>query len=116
MTDDMVIDTRVFDLLDWLLPRAERFPRVYRSTITQRMMDALLDVHEAITAAHRSRGQSRQRHLKHADMALDRLRVYLRLAHRWHWLSNGQFEHVSRMVAEVGRLLGGWIRQTSQQN
>ena len=46
-----------------------------------------------------------------ADAALNTQRLYLRLAHRWHWLSDGQYEHVSKMVAEIGRLLGGWIRQ-----
>jgi len=34
----------------------------------------------------------------------------LRLAHQWHWLSAGQYQHVSAMVAELGRLLGGWIQ------
>ena len=34
---------------------------------------------------------------------MNKLRLYLRLAHRWRWLSDGQYEHVSRMVAEVGR-------------
>jgi len=38
----------------------------------------------------------------------------LRLAHRWHWLSDGQYEHVSRMVAEIGKLLGGWMRQAGK--
>jgi hypothetical protein len=37
----------------------------------------------------------------------------LRLARQWDWLSSGQYEHVSRIVAQVGRLLGGWIRQTA---
>ena len=27
------------------------------------------------------------------------------------WLNDGQYEHVSRQVAEVGRLLGGWMKQ-----
>ena len=35
----------------------------------------------------------------------------LRLAHHWHSLTAGQYEHVSRMVAEIGRLLGGWLRR-----
>ena len=43
----------------------------------------------------------------------DELRLYLRLARQWDWLSSGQYEHVSRLVAQVGRLLGGWIRQTA---
>ena len=40
---------------------------------------------------------------------LDKVRLYLRLTERLHWLSVGQYEHVSRLVAELGRLLGGWL-------
>ncbi|MES9859121.1 MAG: hypothetical protein ABW166_21420 [Sedimenticola sp.] len=36
--------------------------------------------------------------------------AYLKLVHRWQWLSHGQYRHVSEMVAEIGRLLGGWLR------
>jgi hypothetical protein len=42
MSYEMVIFTRTFDLLEWLLPKSERFPRAYRSTLTQRLMDAAL--------------------------------------------------------------------------
>lgn len=45
-----------------------------------------------------------------ADTALNRLRLYSRLAHHWQWLSEGQYAHVSAQVAEIGRLLGGWIK------
>ncbi|EXJ16772.1 four helix bundle protein [Imhoffiella purpurea] len=66
-------------------------------------------------AAQSRRGRARQSALADADAALNRLRLYLRLAHRWRWLSNSQYEHVSRMVAEIGRLLGGWIRQAATE-
>jgi hypothetical protein len=42
---------------------------------------------------------------------LHRLRVYLRLAHHWRWLNDGQYRHVSGMIAEIGRMLGGWLKQ-----
>lgn len=106
----MVIFTRTFDLLEWLLPKSERFPRAYRSTLTQRLMDAALDLQEALVVAEAREGRSRVSALRDADAALARLRIYLRLAHRWHWLSDGQYEHVSRLVAEVGRMTGGWLR------
>ena len=32
------------------------------------------------------------------------------MIHHLRWLTDGQFAHVSRMVDEVGRLLGGWLR------
>jgi len=57
-------------------------------------------------------GSTRQRYLRQADAALNKLRLYLRLAHRWHWLNDGQYQHVSSMVAELGRLLGGWMKAT----
>ncbi len=110
MAEDMVIFSRTFDLLEWLLPKAERFPRVYRSTLTQRLMDAALDLQETLAAAESREGRSRVSALRNADAALGRLRIYLRLAHRWRWLSDGQYEHVSAMTAEIGRLLGGWVR------
>lgn len=109
----MVILTRTYDLLQWLLPKAERFPRLYRNTITQRLMGAALDFQEALFDAQAYEDKIRLRHLRQADAHLNKVRLYLRLAHQWDWLSSGQYEHGSRMVAEVGRLLGGWIKQTS---
>lgn len=102
--------TRTFDLLAWLLPKAEDFPRIYRPTLVQRMMDAALDFQEALFDALSQGGSTRQRHLRAADAALNKLRLYLRLAHHWRWLNHGQYRHVSQMVAELGRLLGGWMR------
>jgi 23S rRNA-intervening sequence protein len=111
MAEELVLLTRLADLLAWLLPKSERFPKLYRSTVTQRMMDAALDCQEAVFAAQSRRGEARKAHLQTADAALNCLRLYLRLAHRWQWLSDGQYEHISVQVAEIGRLLGGWIKR-----
>ena len=111
MGEDMVILTKTFDLLTWLLPRAEKFPRVYRHSVGGRLIDAALDFQEALFDAQSQGGSTRQRHLREADAALNKLRLYLRLAHHWRWLSDGQYHHVSAMVAELGRLLGGWLKR-----
>ena len=110
MPDDMIILSRVFDLLQWLLPKGERFPRAYRHTTTQRLMDAALDLQDGLYLAQSRSTTARRAALADCDAALNRLRLYLRLAHHWRWLSDGQYAHVSGMVAEIGRLLGGWIR------
>jgi len=112
MAQEMVIFARVFDLLEWLVPKGEAFPRAFRHTVTARLVGAALDLPERLFEAQSRRGERRRDALAEADAALNTLRLYLRLAHRWHWLSDGQYEHVSRMVAEIGRLLGGWIRQS----
>ncbi|MBL8528805.1 MAG: diversity-generating retroelement protein Avd [Burkholderiales bacterium] len=112
MAEELVLLTRLSDLLVWLLPKSEKFPRTYRFTVTQRMMDAALDCQEAVFAAQSHRGETRKVNLRNADEALNRLRLYLRLAHRWQWLSDGQYEHAAEQVAEIGKLLGGWIKQS----
>jgi len=114
MADDMIVFTRCYDLLAWLLPKSDSFPRAYRFTLTRRMMDAALDLQEALCEAQSQREAARLAALRGADAALGRLRLYLRLAHDWRWLSTGQYEHVSAMVAEIGRLLGGWLKQSSR--
>ncbi len=108
----MVIFARTFDLLDWLIPRCNDFPAVQRFAVTKRLQDAALDLQEALYDANSRTGIARLAFLSAADAHLGKLRLYLRLAHRWRWLNDGQYEHVSRMIAEIGRLLGGWIKQT----
>lgn len=109
MSDDMIILTRTFDLLTWLLPKAKDFPRIYHSTVTQRMMTIALEFQEALYDAQSQGGTTRLKLLRTADAHLNKLRLYLRLAHHWHWLNDGQYKHASGIVSEIGRLLGGWI-------
>lgn len=112
--EEMVIFTRTLDLLLWLLPRTETFPKKQRFVLTARLTDAALDFQEALFDANAHRGRERYAHLQAADAHLNKLRLYLQLAFRFQWLNSGQYEHVSRMVEEIGRLLGGWLKQTRQ--
>ena len=105
---EMPIFTRTFDFLSWLLPATNHFPRAHRHSFTQRLLDAAFDLRERLEVANLRQGRARLEQLRQADEALAKVRLYLRLAARWEWLSAGQYQHVSEMVAEIGRLLGGW--------
>ena len=104
---ELVIFTQTYDLLTWLLPQCERFPKSQRFVVTQRLQDAALNFQETIFEANAQSGAERLEHLQAADAHLNKLRLYLRLSRHWDWLSSGQYEHASRMVANVGKLLGG---------
>lgn len=112
MIDPTPIFTRTFDFLTWLLPATNHFPTAHRHTFTRRLLDAAFDLREQLEAANHRRGAQRLACLKAADEALDKVRTYLRLAAGWHWLSDGQYQHVAKMVFEIGNLLGGWIKAT----
>lgn len=110
----MLIHSRTIDLMDWLLPKVERFPRIYRHNLTQRIINVMLDFHENLVLAQSYQGRPRRKQLQYCDAKLTQLRAYLRLIYSWRWLNEGQYQHVSRIVAEIGRLLGGWLKQSER--
>lgn len=110
MSEEMPIFTRTYDLITWLLPLTMSFPRAQRFVVTRRLQDAALGFQELIIEANAQRGSARGQRLRLADAELLKVRLYLRLCERWQWLSPGQYRHVSAMVSEIGRLLGGWLR------
>jgi hypothetical protein len=109
---EMPIFIRSFDFMTWLLPMTNHFPRAHRFTFTRRLLDAAFDLYERLEEADHRQGAARMALLKEADVALDKVRLYLRMAARWEWLSPGQYRHAAGMVAEIGRLLGGWQKTT----
>ena len=105
---ELVIFTRTFDFLAWLLPHTNHFPRAHRHSVTKRLLDAALDLRECLEEANVRRGPARQERLARADEALAKIRLYLRLATKFQWQTSDQYHHAFRMLAEIGRLLGGW--------
>lgn len=110
--EEMVIFTRTFDMITWLLPATNNFPRAHRHTFTRRLLDAAFDMRDRLEEANLRQGPARLERLRLGDEALARVRVYLRMAARWGWLSSGQYGHISGMMVEIGRLLGGWQKAT----
>lgn len=109
---EMPIFTRTFDFLLWLMPATNHFPRAHRFTLTQRLLNAAFDLRERLEEAQHRAGKERLERLGQADEALEKVRMYLRLAARFEWLTAGQYQHAAQMVAEIGRLLGGWKKVT----
>lgn len=107
------IFARTEDFILWLMPRTMDFPRSQRFVLTKRLQDTALDFQERILEAALSQGRKRDERLEEADITLAKVRFYLRLVHGMGWLKAGQYEHAARMVAEIGRLLGGWRKAGS---
>lgn len=54
--------------------------------------------------------------LQDMDVELTKLKAFLRLAHELGFLPPKKYEIWSKMTVEIGRMLGGWIKSTQQQN
>ncbi|BCX02387.1 MAG: hypothetical protein KatS3mg053_0325 [Candidatus Roseilinea sp.] len=107
---EMTIFTRTYDFVSWLVPLTLNFPRSQRFVVTNRLQGAALEFQELLIEANSQRGGTRATKLRAADAELLKVRLYLRLCQRWQWITSAQYRHASGMVAEIGRLLGGWLK------
>ena len=106
MTESPVfIKTQSF--LVWVLERTVRFPKTQRFVMAKRVQDAILDFQECIILAAKSSDPSKS--LYEADFHLERLRRFIRICVDLKLLTFKQYEYSATNIAEIGRLLGGWM-------
>jgi hypothetical protein len=102
------IFTKTYDLMIWLIPRTLAFPKSQRGVLARQLQGQVFAFYDLLVEAAMNKDPLPE--LRKADATLIRLRTYLRLSKELELLSVGQYEHASKLVSEVGRLLGGWIK------
>lgn len=53
--------------------------------------------------------------LKEANIGLEILRHLIRLSYDLRFISTEKYEYISREINQIGKLIGGWIRQQSSR-
>jgi len=97
-----------FDLMAWLIPCTLTFPKGQRGVLARQVQNELFRIEEWLVEA--GVAAEPRPALAEVDKGLIRLRTYLRLCHNLRLLSTGQYAHVSQIVVEEGKLLGGWLK------
>jgi len=100
------------ELLLWLVPQIDKFPRVRRFTLGERLESVLLQVLELSVQAAFTR--SKREALQQANLKLETAKHLWRLAHELRAAPVRQYEHGARLMEELGRQLGGWLRSQSR--
>lgn len=108
MRQDYPLYVAWYSLLGDLIDRAEKFPRTARFTLADRMVNAGLDIIELIVESIYTR--DREDLLQRANLRMELLRVYVRLACDRKFISLRQYEYLSERIDEAGRMVGGWIK------
>ena len=102
--------TKIYDLLLWLIPVLEKFPKSQRFLLGERIETLLLDIMDLIIQAVYTRNKASI--LKEANLKIEKLRYLIRLVKDLKYLSIKKYEYVSRCINEIGAELGGWIKYT----
>jgi hypothetical protein len=103
--------TRAYDLVREMTHRVAKFPRDHRFLLGDRILKNVYDVLDGLIEARYTRGKIAL--LDKVNLRLEQLRFQVRLAHDEKLMSLHQYEVASRLVNEVGRLVGGWRRSVA---
>lgn len=109
------IFVKTYDFLLWLIPLTLKFPKSQRFLLAERTGRLALDFYELILEAAIMQSESIE-FFTEADLLLHKLRLYMRLSFDLKCISIGQYEHASKSMDEIGRLLGGWKAKISRQS
>ena len=101
------IFVKTYDFLLWFIPLTLKFPKSQRFLLAERLSKLALDFYDVILTAVMEPTRETEL-LQEADRLLTKIRLYVRLSYDLKCISLGQFEHASRRVDEIGRLIGGW--------
>ena len=97
-----------FQFLMWLVPAVEKFPRTQKFLLGDRIQTTALDVLECLIEATYTRDRKGQ--LARANLGIEKLRFFFRLAVELHYLDRRRYQHAARVLDEIGRLIGGWAK------
>ena len=95
-----------YKALDWILSSVEKFPRNARFSLASRIAELALEAMELIIEAIYSKNRAIV--LDKLNLNFEKLRVLFRIAHDRKYISVRQYEYISRIINEAGKMTGGW--------
>ena len=103
----------LYDLALWYLQRTNRYPRNWRITLGDQIDRLMLKM---VAAGQRAALRSAKLTiLEELSDDLEVLRILTRLSADLKCLDAKQFEFVVRQMAEIGRQIGGWLKQQGKR-
>ena len=97
-------------LLLWMIPQLDKFPRLRRYTLGERIETLLLLVLERLLEAAYTSGRDKTRALQRASQHLNVVRHLWRLSHELKAVAPRAYAHGAERLVDLGRQLGGWQR------
>lgn len=88
------------------------FPKSEKHTLAAEMKTCMLRFMRGIITANKR--YHKKTTLQDVDIELQVLRMYLRLSVDQQFLPFRKYENWIKMLDEIGRMLGGWIKSTNQ--
>lgn len=111
IADLAVVVQKAYEFNLWMLPHAEKFPRTYRFSLGQNLVQGSLGLlMNLVDATYQSRNTAP---LAAAMRDINRVRFLVRLSKDLHVLDLKSYEFASGLLDEIGRMTGGWWKSAA---
>jgi len=110
MFQNLAIFEKTYELILWLYPTVNKFPKSQRFVLGQQLENTLLDILKGIIQANQERNKLET--LKQVSIDLDKFRILFRLAKDLRFMSIKQYQFGAEKINEVGKILGGWMKSS----
>lgn len=110
MNSDSIL-VKVFDYWKVLVPVLSKFPKQYKFNLGERMQNFASDLMEILVEAYYSPKDRKKELLAKANIKIETLRRYIRLAYEMGLYSSSTFGRLAGALDEVGRMTGGWLKK-----
>jgi hypothetical protein len=87
------------------------FPKISRYSLGTKIDSLFVETVEAVFSASRMNKEQKLSFVQKASAKLDMLKFFLRIAWEIKALDNKKYIMLSEKLDEVGRMLGGWLKQ-----
>lgn len=108
MFQNLKIFEKTYELILWIYPAVNKFPKTQRFVLGQQIENTTLNLLKLIIQANAER--SKLPYLKQTSVELDKLRILIRLSKDLKFFSIKQYEFAAEKINEIGKMLGGWMK------
>lgn len=113
--DGLTILTKWEDMAAYAYIAVKNYPKSERHTLAASTVNAMLDIGAAIQRAGLVGDRSEKKYLlQEADRNLARFKLMIRLGVKLGFMPIKKLEVLSAYIAEIGKMLGGWLKATGQ--
>jgi four helix bundle protein len=107
MLQDLIIFQKTYDLILWLYPAVNKFPKSQRFILGQQIENTILEILKGIIEANVE--CQKIVYLKKISVELDKLRILIRLSKDLRFINIRQYGFAADKINEIGKMLGGWM-------
>jgi four helix bundle protein len=113
--EELPLYIAVYKLIKYLYLIVKNFPKEYKYTLGQSILDCSWDLLDEIVSANSFENKDKADIIRKASTSFDQLKSRLRMAHELKIIADKQYAHIMSQNEDIGKMLSGWYSWAQKQ-